>query len=58
MIFAVDANDDGSATAYFYGEVSLANLELTNEMESTASFSGTLTGNGELSTSTPASWSP
>jgi len=53
MIFAVDANDDGSATAYFYGEVSLANLELSNEMEATASFSGTLTGNGALTTSDP-----
>lgn len=56
MIFAVDEDDDGSASAYFYGEVSLANLELTNEMEATASFSGTLTGNGPLSTSTPSGW--
>ena len=55
MIFAVDEDDDGSASAYFYGDVSLANLELTNEMEATASFSGTLTGNGALSTSNP--WS-
>ena len=51
MIFAVDDDDDGSATEYYYGRVSLANLELTNEMESTASFSGTLTGIGELTTS-------
>ena len=56
MIFAVDENDDGSATAFFYGEVSLANLELTNEMEATASFSGTLTGNGPLSTTIPSGW--
>ena len=53
VIFAVDDNDSGSASAYFYGEVSLANLELTNEMEATASFSGTLTGNGALTTSDP-----
>ena len=53
MIFAVDDNDDGSATAYYYGEVSVANLELTNEMEATASFSGTLTGNGALTTTDP-----
>lgn len=58
MIFAVDANDDGTATAYYYGEVSVANLELTNEMEAVASFSGTLTGNGALTTTTPASWTP
>jgi predicted secreted protein len=50
MVFAVDDDDDGSATEYYYGRVSLANLELTNEMESTASFSGTLIGKGELST--------
>ena len=56
MIFAVDEDDDRSASAYFYGEVSLANLELTNEMEATASFSGTLTGNGALTTTTPSGW--
>jgi len=56
VIFAVDEDDDGSASAYFYGEVSLANLELTNEMEATASFSGTLTGNGALTTTIPSGW--
>lgn len=49
MAFAVDG------TGTYFGEVSCSGLELTNDMEASATFSGTLTGNGPLSTTNP--WS-